>query len=250
MIATMTSGVGRPAEDSRSVATEPSSRKCSAGARVEIIIGASDWPNSWPMTGPIVQGLLQAAGRHRRRAVPQALQVSQVGPGQARVVEQHVDQRRRQERVGHRVLLDQRQELGQVRLGHDDDLAAERHDREAQHAGRVGQRGQGEVARARPERVAHQRQRRHRLDVAAGEHDALRPAGGTPGADEHDHVAGRLGLPGLGGSGPIHRSKGVACGGSPSRQTSRVSFGRSAGSWPPAARRRPGRSGTAVEEVE
>ena len=53
MIATVVSGVGRPAEESRSVATEPSSRKCSAGARVEIIIGASVWPNSWPITGPI-----------------------------------------------------------------------------------------------------------------------------------------------------------------------------------------------------
>ena len=53
MIATVVSGVGRPAEDSRSVASEPSARKCSAGASVEIIIGASDWPNSWPRTGPI-----------------------------------------------------------------------------------------------------------------------------------------------------------------------------------------------------
>ena len=35
------------------MASEPSSRKWSAGASVEIIIGASDWPNSWPRTGPI-----------------------------------------------------------------------------------------------------------------------------------------------------------------------------------------------------
>ncbi len=53
MMATVVSGVGRPAEDRRSVATEPSSRTCSAGASVEIIIGASDCPKSWPMTGPI-----------------------------------------------------------------------------------------------------------------------------------------------------------------------------------------------------
>ena len=60
MTATVVSGVGRPAEDSRSVASEPSSRKWSAGARVEIIIGASDGPNSWPSTGPI---LVRASSR-------------------------------------------------------------------------------------------------------------------------------------------------------------------------------------------
>ena len=53
MIATRTSGVGRPAEARRSRAIEPSGRKCSSGAIVEIIIGASVWPKSWPMTGPI-----------------------------------------------------------------------------------------------------------------------------------------------------------------------------------------------------
>ena len=51
--ATVTSGLGRPADESRSVATDPSARKWSRGGSVEIIIGASVCPNSWPMTGPI-----------------------------------------------------------------------------------------------------------------------------------------------------------------------------------------------------
>ena len=53
MIPTVTSGVGRPAELSRSRARLPSGRKWSAGAIVEIIIGASVWPNSCAITGPI-----------------------------------------------------------------------------------------------------------------------------------------------------------------------------------------------------
>ena len=53
MIATVTSGVGRPADDSRSRAIEPSAAKWSAGASVETIIGASDCPNNCPITGPI-----------------------------------------------------------------------------------------------------------------------------------------------------------------------------------------------------
>ena len=53
MIATVTSGVGRPADDSRSRAIEPSGRRWSAGASVDTIIGASDCPNSCPITGPI-----------------------------------------------------------------------------------------------------------------------------------------------------------------------------------------------------
>ena len=53
MIATVTSGVGRPAEASRSWAIEPSSRKWSAGGSAETIIGASVWPNSCAITGPI-----------------------------------------------------------------------------------------------------------------------------------------------------------------------------------------------------
>ena len=53
MIPTVTSGAGRPAEASRSGATLPSARKCSAGGSIEIIIGASDCPNSWAITGPM-----------------------------------------------------------------------------------------------------------------------------------------------------------------------------------------------------
>ena len=52
-IATITSGAGRPALESRSVATEPSAWKWSAGGIIEIIIGASVWPKSCAITGPI-----------------------------------------------------------------------------------------------------------------------------------------------------------------------------------------------------
>ena len=41
------SGVGRPAEENRWTAFSPSGPKWSEGAMVEIIIGASDRPNSW-----------------------------------------------------------------------------------------------------------------------------------------------------------------------------------------------------------
>src|ERR1017187_7427828 len=47
----------------------------------------------------LLQCLLQAARGHRSRAVPQALQRGQVRGGQAVMVEEHVDQGRRQERV-------------------------------------------------------------------------------------------------------------------------------------------------------
>ena len=53
MIATCTSGAGRPADASRRVATVPSASKCSAGGSIETIIGASLWPNSCAITGPI-----------------------------------------------------------------------------------------------------------------------------------------------------------------------------------------------------
>jgi len=46
MMPTWTSGLTRPADDSRSMAIEPSALKCSSGAMVEIIIGASVCPNS------------------------------------------------------------------------------------------------------------------------------------------------------------------------------------------------------------
>ena len=53
MIATVVSGVGRPAEANRSLARVPSGCRWSLGASVEIIMGASVCPNSWPKTGPI-----------------------------------------------------------------------------------------------------------------------------------------------------------------------------------------------------
>ena len=46
MIPTVTSGDGRPADESRDVATVPSEPKCSFGDIVEIIMGASLCPNS------------------------------------------------------------------------------------------------------------------------------------------------------------------------------------------------------------
>ena len=52
MIPTVTSGVGRPAEDSRSTATDPSGLRCPDGGSVDTIIGASDCPNSCAI-GPI-----------------------------------------------------------------------------------------------------------------------------------------------------------------------------------------------------
>ena len=54
MMSTITNGDGRPADASRSVAMVPSGWKWSAGAIVVIIIGASDWPNSCAITGPIL----------------------------------------------------------------------------------------------------------------------------------------------------------------------------------------------------
>ena len=96
-----------------------------------------------------VQRLLEPGRRHRRGAVPEALQRAR-GPSRRApsCAEHHVDQRRRQERVGDPVPLDQREEPADVGRAHDHDLAAERQDREAQHAGGVGQRREREVDRA------------------------------------------------------------------------------------------------------
>ena len=55
MIATVTSGAGRPADDNRDRATPPSASKCSFGGSIETIIGASLCPNSCAITGPIRQ---------------------------------------------------------------------------------------------------------------------------------------------------------------------------------------------------
>ena len=130
----------------------------------------------------------------------------------------HVDQRRRQERVGDPVPCDVLEEAADVGRPHHHDLAAEGQHREAEHAGRVGQRREGEVDRPPLERVAHQRDRRHRLEVGAGEHHALGPAGGAAGADDHGQVLGR------------------------SRSSSRSAAARR-GTRPRSAPRRPGRRG-------
>ncbi|GAA3025468.1 hypothetical protein GCM10010528_04220 [Gordonia defluvii] len=53
MIPIVTSGDGRPADESRCAATAPSGWKCSAGAIVDNIIGASVCPNSCAITGPM-----------------------------------------------------------------------------------------------------------------------------------------------------------------------------------------------------
>ncbi len=90
--------------------------------------------------------------------------------------------------------LDQREEAPEVGRAHDDDAPAEREHGEAQHPGRVGQRRQREVRGPAAERVAHQRQRGHRLEVAGGQHHALGQPGRPAGADEHRQVVGRFGL--------------------------------------------------------
>ena len=110
------------------------------------------------------------------------------------MIEQHVDHGRRQEGVRDAVALDQIEKLGDVGVMHDDDATAERHDRETQHAGRVGQRREREVDRTALERIAHQRQCRHGLDVAARQHDPLRLAGGAPGAGNHREIVDSLAL--------------------------------------------------------
>ena len=115
MIDTVTSGAGRPAEDSRSWATVPSARKWSRGAIVEIIIGASVWPKSCAMTGPIlVSASSSRDGRHGRGAVPEALERGEIRGVERDVGQHHVDQGRGQERVGHAVPLDQLEEPADV----------------------------------------------------------------------------------------------------------------------------------------
>ena len=151
--ATVTSGLGRPADDSRSRAIDP--------VGVEVV-GRRHRRDHHRRLGLPEQlrhhrtdrtdRLLQPSCRDRRRAVPEALQRDQVGARQVVVAEQHVDQRRRQERVRDPVPLDQLQEVGEVGLRHHHDLAAARHHREAEHPGGVGQRRQREIDRAAVER--------------------------------------------------------------------------------------------------
>ena len=196
MIATVVSGVGRGRG-------EPLARQ--RPVRVQVVPGreGGDEHRRLGLAEQLAEDrsedadrLLEPGRRHRRGPVPQALQGAQVRRRQRRVVEQRVDDGRGQERVGDPVAADEREELPEVGAGHDDDLPAQRHDREAEHPGRVGERREREVDRAALERVAHQRQGRHRLDVPAGQHHALRPAGGAAGPGDHDHVVDRIGLPG------------------------------------------------------
>ena len=225
------------------MAIVPSGRRWSAGGIIEIIIGASVWPKSWAIPAVLVERLVEAAHRHRGRAVPEALEAGQVAACDAGMAEQHVDQRGRQEGVGDVVPADEVQEVGQVRRPHDHDLAAEGEHREAQHPGGVGEGRQGEVDRARPERVAHQRQRGHRLEVRPVSMHALGPPGGAPGADDHGQVVGRFGLPRsplrpstVEGRGARELVVEADQGGEPGQPRR--------GSCRPAARTRPGRSGT------
>ena len=135
MIATVVSGVGRPAEANLLRAKGP--------VRVQVVARREGGDHHGRLGLPEelaedradrLDGLLQPGGGHRRGPVPQAAQGAEVGAGQSRVVEQQVDQGRRQEGVGDAVPPGEREELPQVGRRHDDDLAAQRHDREAQDA--------------------------------------------------------------------------------------------------------------------
>ena len=89
---------------------------------------------------------------------------------------------------------DQGEEFADIGVMHDDDPPAERHHREAQDARGMSQRRQREVGRTSPERVAHQRERRHRLDVPTRQHHPLGFPGGAAGARQHDEVVNRFTL--------------------------------------------------------
>ena len=133
----------------------------------------------------------------------------------------------------------------EVGLRHHHDLAAARHHREAQHTGRVGQRREREVDRPALERVAHQGQRRHRLEVAAGEHHALGRARRTTGADDHRDVVDRRRSSSA--RPERRRSTRRTTPRTPARRRGRPASSASAarrGSGPPAARSRTGRAGS------
>jgi hypothetical protein len=93
--------------------------------------------------------------------------------------------------VRHPVPFDVGEEGADLRGAHHDDLAAEGQHREAEHPGRVGERRQREVPGPPVERVAHQREGCHRLDVGSGQLDALGAAGRPAGADDHREVVER-----------------------------------------------------------
>jgi hypothetical protein len=186
---TCTSGPGRPADD-KAVQRH--------GAVVVEVLARRHHRNHHRRLGlaeelrhdgaDLLQRLFEPRGRHRGGAVPEALQRIEPRGRQLRVLQQHVDERGRQEGVGDAVLLDEPEELAQLGPGHDHHLPAQRHHRQAQHAGRVRERRQREVGGPALEGVAHQGQRRHRLEVAPRQHHALGLAGGAAGAGDHGHV--------------------------------------------------------------
>jgi hypothetical protein len=78
-----------------------------------------------------------------------------------------------------------------------DAAAAERENGEAQHAGGVRQRREGEIDRRTLEGITHQRDGGHRLEIGAGQHHAFRLAGRAARAGNHRHVVGWLALIGI-----------------------------------------------------
>ena len=113
------------------------------------------------------------------------------------MIQQHVDDGRRQECVRHPIARDQFEEFADVGVMHDHHPAAERHDRKTQHTGGMRQRRQRQIGRAPLERIAHQGQRRHRLDVAAREHHAFGFSGGPAGAGDQCQIVNGIALKGL-----------------------------------------------------
>ena len=136
-----------------------------------------------------VDRLPQLVDRQRRGAGDEVAQRREVAVGEARLVEQPVDHRRRQEQLGHAVLLDHVEHRRGLRLGQDDDGAAARGARQRQHAGRVRHRRRREVhdRLVGPVAAGDHEVRAERLEAAVRVHHALglagRPAGGHHGDD-------------------------------------------------------------------
>ncbi len=141
-----------------------------------------------------VERLGEPRHRHRGRAVPEALEAGEVRGVDLGVAEHHVDERRRQERVGDRVPREEVQEGADVGGAHDHHLAAEGEHGEAEHPRGMREGCQREVDRSAFEGVADQGERRHRLEVGVGEHHALGTSGRAAGADDHGDVVDVLWL--------------------------------------------------------
>ena len=146
-----------------------------------------DWPD-------LVDRLLQLRSGNRRGSVPEALQRASIGPGEFWILQEHVDQGRRQERMGDAAPLDEAEKLGEIRLGHDDDPAAQGQYRETQDAGRMSQWRERKIDGAAIERIAHQRQGGHRLQIAPREHHAFGLTGGSAGPRNHRNIVCRRDL--------------------------------------------------------